>query len=149
MRRQAGRAVRLLRRLIEATLEPLIVVAIASGVELGLRFTTLPRVARLLGLPLALGGASPATQPVVLPRRTAWRMRVVDAVMRRWPWGDTCLRRSLVTGHRLRSLGPVLRLGVRDVVTHQLAAHAWLEIDGGSLDPEADAYAPLVRGRFW
>jgi hypothetical protein len=139
--------VRALKRLVRTLLEPFVVVAVAAAVELGLRFSTLPRLARMVGVPLDLDHAEPATGPVVLPRRTAWSMRVVDVVMRSWPWGDTCLRRSLVAGHRLRDLGPVLRLGVREGALDRPDAHAWLELQGGSLDPAAGRFSPLVRGR--
>jgi hypothetical protein len=146
VKRQAVRVLRALKRLARALIEPFVVVGVASAVEVGLRFWTLPRLARLLGVPLDLDRTEPATRPVVLPRRTAWSMRVVDGVMRRWPWGDTCLRRSLVTGHRLRDLAPVLRLGVRDAARDRPDAHAWLELQDGSLDSTASRFAPLVRG---
>ena len=53
----------------------------------------------------------------------------LEWVLRRWPFGDTCLRRGLVTGFFLRRRSPVLRLGLmRDGVT----SHAWVEAEGCS-----------------
>lgn len=80
---------------------------------------------------------------VVLPRRTKTPVRVCCAVASAWPAGDTCLRRCLLLGHRLRQLDPVLRIGVRRDQDAAFAAHAWLEIDGVALDPASAGYAVL------
>jgi hypothetical protein len=61
--------------------------------------------------------------------------------MPRWPFGDTCLRRCLVLGQRLRHLDPVLRIGVAVGGDGSWSAHSWLEIGGRSLDVEAEKYA--------
>lgn len=67
------------------------------------------------------------------------RVHAVDAVLRRWPAGDTCLRRCLVLGHRLRSLQPRLRLGAVARDDGRLGAHAWLVVAGVALgDPLED-----------
>ncbi|GAA5114944.1 lasso peptide biosynthesis B2 protein [Haloechinothrix salitolerans] len=90
----------------------------------------------------------PRAGDVVLPRRTRTPVRACCAVASVWPGGDTCLRRCLLLGHRLRELDPVLRIGVRRAAA-TFGAHAWLEIDGVPLDPAALHYAALgnVRGR--
>ncbi|TDE07478.1 lasso peptide biosynthesis B2 protein [Jiangella asiatica] len=114
---------------------------VALVVEVGLRVTTLPRLARLLGAPLRTddGGdlmppSTPARLGPSLTPATRRRLRAVRRVLRHWPFGDTCLRRALVSGHVLRRLRPVLRVGVAKV-DGRIQAHAWLEIDGVSLDP--------------
>jgi Transglutaminase-like superfamily len=112
------------------------------AVELGLRLMGLPRLLRLLDLQMSTDGTAARAGHPVLPVWARRRMRNVDRCMSRWPAGDTCLRRALVSGQRLRTLGPVLRLGVRLQDT-QVHAHAWLEIDGQSLDPHTEGFAPL------
>ena len=60
---------------------------------------------------------------------TAWRL------LRHPPFNGTCLRRALVGAYFLHDREPLLRIGVtkKDGV---VAAHAWLEVDGVSLDPD-------------
>jgi hypothetical protein len=137
VRRVLGRTWRSIR---ESVMVPLVAVA----VEVGLRVATLPTVAARLGVRLELDAVDQAHRTAVLPRWTAPTLRATDRVMRHWPWGDTCLRRSLVLGHRLRRLSPVLRLGVRSG-DERPEAHAWLELSGGTLDPDAATFEPLVR----
>ncbi|WP_158602897.1 lasso peptide biosynthesis B2 protein [Jiangella rhizosphaerae] len=113
-------------------------VVIAATVEAGLRVMRLPRLAAWLGAPLGLELESPlmpadggTTRLTAAERR---RLRAVWRVLRHWPFGDTCLRRALVSGHVLRRRRPVLRVGVAKI-EGRIQAHAWLEIDGVSLDP--------------
>lgn len=120
-------------------------VVAAAGVavvaEVGLRTTTLPRIARLLGVPLRLDGdddVMPAATRLRLSPVALRRLRATRRVMRHWPLGDTCLRRALVSGQRLRRLDPVLRVGVAKI-DGKIQAHAWLEIDGVALDPAGAA----------
>lgn len=138
IKRRAGR----LRRQVR---EPVMVVALAGLVEVGVRCGRLPPLARLLGVELRLDGASPAATRALLPWWTVESVRATDALYRRVPLEGTCLRRALVLGHRLRRLSPVLRIGVRpaDPPETGIQAHAWLEIDGASLDPSAARYATL------
>lgn len=111
---------------------------IAATVEVGLRVARLPRLAAWLGAPLGLEQESPlmpaggATARLSATERR--RLRAAWRVLRHWPFGDTCLRRALVGGHVLRRRKPVLRVGVAKV-EGRIQAHAWLEIDGVSLDP--------------
>lgn len=123
---------------------PAVVVALGVlvVVEIGLRTTTLPRLARVLGVPL---GADTDTAPVesppgrlVLTHRDRVRLRATRRATRRWPFGDTCLRRALVSGRLLRPRRPTLHLGVA-LVDGDVAAHAWLVMDGHSLDPAGSA----------
>lgn len=110
---------------------------VALFVEASLRTTDLRTTARRLGVSLpAFVPPYPVTSndeglPVWAGRR-GW---VAVRLMRRWPFGDTCLRRSLVLGQRLAVLHPQLHLGVTKE-NGALNAHAWLEVGGLVLDTE-------------
>lgn len=120
------------------------VLLVAGVVEIGLRTMSLPRLARLLGL--RMGGDGPtAAEPVAQPdpaavRRIRRSFRATDRVLRRWPFGNTCLRRALVLGHLISGLEPTLCIGVRRDETRALVAHAWLTVAGFPLDPTAAHY---------
>jgi hypothetical protein len=107
----------------------------ATAVEVGLHRTPLPRLAARLGVPLGLDaspdrhGFQSETQFGTDEVRRA--MAATAFVLRRWPAHDTCLRRSLVTGHLLRAKGPQLRLGVGPGEPGPVA-HAWIELPGGT-----------------
>jgi hypothetical protein len=119
--------------------------AVAFVVELGLSMSTLPRLTKLFGIRLA-GEANdePTGQaPEVAPEWFRRRSAAVHRVLRHWPFGDTCLRRSLVLGQRIRRLDPVLVIGVRHDEHGNLAAHAWLAVGGVALDTLAEQYVPL------
>lgn len=118
----------------------------ASRVEWGLRRRTLPATAGALGVALFAGGL-PSDRTPAPPERLAlppwaWRRaRIAFIIMRRWPFGDTCLRRALVMGNRLARLAPELVIGVRPAATTRgVDAHAWLRIGGVDLDPLASEY---------
>jgi hypothetical protein len=120
---------------------------VAAAVEIGLRTLRLPTLARLMSTPLADDGGMPSrvVERFPLPPHLIVRLRAVRRVMRHWPFGDTCLRLALVSGQRIREMRPQLRVGVAKDAAG-VRAHAWLEIDGVSLDPEApDAYAVVER----
>lgn len=114
------------------------------AVEGFLRTVDLPTACRLLAVDLDVASRAPAaTVPAVLPRGLRRAVRAHLAVLSRWPMGDTCLRRSLLLGRRLRRLHPVLRIGVTRDTGGGFAAHSWLEIGGRTLDPGAAAFTPL------
>ncbi|MGD9751180.1 MAG: lasso peptide biosynthesis B2 protein [Acidimicrobiia bacterium] len=142
--RSAALHFRLLGWRTRASLLPLC--ASALLVEIGLRTMNTARVARLCGVPLTLTSAGPPPSDPVRSALPTWARReldLVESLMRHWPLDNTCLRRCLVAGRRLRPLGPSLRLGVaRD--SGVLRAHAWLEIDGRPLDPASAIYNPLA-----
>jgi hypothetical protein len=112
---------------------------LALLIEAGLRVVPLPRLAQLLGVPLAL---KKTREPVSSPRQlrltriegelldSAWR------ILRHQPFNGTCLRRALIGGHILRRYDPRLLIGVTKR-SGQVKAHAWVEIRGISLDPDA------------
>lgn len=124
--------------------EALRALPVLAFIEFGLRTGELPRLCRRLGLPLDLdSGAPPATSAVMLPRGTRHAVRGSALAVAHWPGGDTCLRRCLALGHRLRGLGPVLRIGVGRRADGTFTAHSWLELDGATLDPAAAGFASL------
>ena len=121
---------------------------VAVVVEVGLRLTTLPRLARALGTPLAvddLDAYAERADAVLLPRWAVLRMNAARRVLRHWPFGDTCLRQALVCGWLVRRLRPALQLGVAKV-DGQVRAHAWLIVSGTVVDPRraVSSYQPLA-----
>ena len=113
-------------------------------IELSLRMSDLPTTCRRLGLALDLDSGVPAaSQAVVLAGRSRRVLRGALIVASHWPAGDTCLRRSLLLGHRLRRSGPVLRIGVKRGSDGAFVAHSWLELDGATFDPSAVDFAVL------
>lgn len=121
--------------------------AVAVTVELSLRRSTLPDTARRLGIELDLSGGPSAdaadAAPPTLPVTARRNVRTVENVVGRWPFGDTCLRRCLVLGQRLRRLHPVLVVGARRTSDGAVAAHSWLVVGGRSLDPTAADFLAL------
>lgn len=75
-----------------------------------------------------------------LVRRIRRAARAIDRILRRWPFGDTCLRRALILGFLLRRLDPILQIGVRRDDAGDIAAHAWLVVAGTTHDPMAAQY---------
>jgi hypothetical protein len=133
----------------------LCVAAVGSVVvELGLRTMRLPRLARLLGTPLAVDGADPVVEPAadLLPDWALLRMEATRRVLRHWPFGDSCLRQALVCGWLVRRLRPRLQLGVAKV-DGDVRAHAWIVVGGAVVDPRraVSSYRPLtsVRTGAW
>ncbi|WP_235998838.1 lasso peptide biosynthesis B2 protein [Qaidamihabitans albus] len=118
--------------------------ATMTMIEAGLRTGDLPATCRRLRLRCDLASVTPpAAEPAVLPRSTRTPVLACALVVSRWPAGDTCLRRCLLVGRRLRGLDPVLRIGVRREPDGRFSAHSWLEIGGRPLDPVASRYAAL------
>ncbi len=119
------------------------VIAVTIIVEIGLHTTTLPRLARLLRVRLDVDG-HPAQDGIALdpPVMLGIRRygRAMDRVLRRWPFGDTCLRRALILGFLIRRLDPILCIGVRRDDAGEIAAHAWLVVASVTLDPTAAQY---------
>lgn len=69
-------------------------------------------LARYLGIRLGLDGHSTPEarqpDPVVLGQ-VGLAANAVNRMVRRWPFGDTCLRRALILGFLIRHLDPALR----------------------------------------
>lgn len=126
---------------------------VAVAVEIGLRVTTLPRLARILGIRLAHDepestpgwvSAEQAAPPTV-PAWAKRRLKATRRVLRRWPFGDTCLRQALVSGQRLRRLDPTLHVGVAKL-DGEVRAHAWIVVGRVVVDPlrAASGYLTLA-----
>jgi hypothetical protein len=114
-------------------------------VEGGLRVSDLPSVCRRLGIRLSGATTSDDDRPQLMSRRVAtdaWT--IVRQVSRRWPWGDTCLRRCLVLGAVLAPAQPTLVLGVRKSQDGDFGAHAWLEFGGVPIDPSSSDFSRLA-----
>ncbi len=103
----------------------------ATIVEFGLRYLTLPRLSKALGLRLTFdtsevenleATATPRSQLSATQRQKAW---AVDRLYACWPFPDTCLRRALVIGFRVRREQPLLRIGAP--TEGEFIAHAWVE----------------------
>jgi hypothetical protein len=118
--------------------------AAAVAIEVGLHVTSLPRLARRLGVRLDFDAAGP--RPLPAPdrdARTASAIRLAARLAGSWPTDARCLRHALLLGHLLRDHDPVLRIGVAKE-NDQVAAHAWLEIDGVAVTPPSH-FRPLKR----
>lgn len=156
---------RRVRHAAGAVRETALALAVAVAVETGLRVTTLPRLCGLLGVRLGIepgragaadgaagesphGTRIPAADPsgavAILPVGARARVAACNRVMGVWPFGDTCLRRCLLLGQRLRRLDPVLRIGVHaDGPAGRPGAHSWLEIGGLPLEAGVERFALL------
>jgi hypothetical protein len=119
------------------------ILAVAMRIEHSLRHEALPATVRRARIRFATTGESALGQ-MALPAWARRRMALVQAVLRRGPVDDTCLRRALVAGHRLAALDPELVIGVRPDGA-SVEAHAWLRVDGCDLDVlgrEFEAFVP-------
>ena len=143
----------MLRRLLRLRRDPgarqlVPVVCTAVAVEVALRLVALPRLAAAVGSPVCLNpeAGEHADPAVLLGPADAARLRAVQILMRRWPFGarGPCLRHALVAGRLLRHRQPHLVLGaMRD--ERGATAHAWLLVDGVALDADAERWTPLLR----
>lgn len=129
-----------LRDIVQAV----VILAVAARIEWALHRSSLPRCAELARVQLVDGEQGPQLPVAPLPQWAHRRLRMVELQMRYWPFGNTCLRRALVAGHRLSALEPVLVIGVRPSAdVRDVDAHAWLRVGGLDLDPAARHYLPL------
>ncbi len=119
--------------------------------EVGLAVVSLPRLATLMGVPLASdrdvaiaeADNDEALETLTPPEQLAhW---AVDWVLARWLFDGTCLRRSLAFGWFIRRRRPVLRLGMID--DEGTVAHAWVEAEGQIFDATAVTGSFTVPGR--
>lgn len=136
---------RMVQGLLRSGYELGVAVSLLLVIEASLRLTTLPVTCRRLRVRLDLDGVAPPRGGPSLPRWALPRVRAARIVSARWPAGDTCLRRCLLLGNRLRDLEPVLRIGVRRHGSGAFGAHSWLEIGGLALDIGAADFAALGR----
>lgn len=117
-------------------------------IEACLHTTSVPRLARTLGVPLQ---TEPLNEPLRvvsvwrLGPRDAARYRAVQLVAAAWPCRarGVCLRLALVAGYMLRRRSPNLHLGVASF-NGDTTAHAWISVDGLLFDPAAKDYVCLT-----
>jgi hypothetical protein len=64
--------------------------------------------------------------------------------------GATCLPQSIVLARRLRNRGlnPSVRIGVADLPTIGMAAHAWVELNGKPVGEDASSFASFGVEEF-
>lgn len=110
--------------------------------EAQLRCRQLPDVARRFGAPLALDERPPppefSDEHLTMSQ---WNdLIAVQRACKRWPFGDTCLRRALAFAPTMVAQAPQLRVGVARLPGGEFGAHAWLEFQAFSvgLDPLID-----------
>ncbi len=119
---------------------------IAAKVELLLKFRPLDVAAKKLGVVISWqsnssGSVSPQPSNSYFVRN---HLANVDSIMRRWPFGDTCLRRSLILGKLLAGFNPKLLIGV-GTQDSKILAHAWIESDVGNFYvDESDTQSMVV-----
>lgn len=129
---------RLLALPLRLKFELLWLLALIAFIESGLRLIGLNRVAKILGVHLGFDNStSTSAYDLSLSNRERERLELGLRMLRRGPFNGTCLRRALLAGYILRSHAHAVRVGVRSV-DGNIAAHAWLVVDGVSLDPDAD-----------
>jgi hypothetical protein len=129
----------------EEKLELLQLIVLAIGAEAAVRLVPLPRLTRQLGI--GLGDHAPGTgapRGAISHRTIDRRAASVDRFYRAWPREDSCLRRALVLGFRVRAAHPVMQIGVAKE-DDRVRAHAWIEVDGRVVGDESGDYAPLRR----
>ncbi len=112
-------------------------VAVLAVVEMLIRWVSLPRLSRMLGIRVNLAPVRSELEQFridELSPRDRRQLRCTRRVADVWPLSKgPCLRRSLVAGHLLRRHHPAIRLGVAGRGDDVLA-HAWLEIDDRPLE---------------
>ena len=123
--------------------QALAILVVAARVEYSLRRRDLPTTAARFGVQLgsSTSEVGPTTRREPLPRWAIRRARLTLILLRWWPYGDTCLRKSLVIGNRLASLSPQLFIGIRTSSDEgSISAHAWLKVSGIDIDPTSANY---------
>jgi Transglutaminase-like superfamily len=132
-----GRLLRVLRMPPPEILTTLHVMVVLVVVESLVRWVSLPRLSRMLGVRVNLAPSRLDLQQIDLtdlPARARRQLRCTRRVADAWPFSrGPCLRRALVTGHLLRDLDPSVRLGVAGT-GDTIHAHAWVEIDDRPLE---------------
>ena len=141
-------------RLLRFLRRPQLLVAVGESVlllataEVSLRLADLPRVARWFGATLEFTDNAPglAVETLDISLSERQRLAVLSRVAQRWPLAPhgACLRHSLSAAYVVRSRGPRLRLSVGRTSPGDIAAHAWIEVDGTAVTDPGD-FEPLAR----
>jgi hypothetical protein len=109
--------------------------ALVMVIEVLLRSQSVDRASRWLKAPLFDGNEGSDWPPLDLSGLTERERRLLGAlawVQRAWLFDGTCLRRALAAGWVLRRRRPHLCLGLTG--SQEVLAHAWLVLEGCSLD---------------
>ncbi|HVY27472.1 MAG TPA: lasso peptide biosynthesis B2 protein [Polyangiaceae bacterium] len=115
-----------------------------AAVRVGLHICSLRQLATIMGL--SVGDAAVA-QSLCTQAEALAVARCVRGVLARWPSQSECLVGALAAGCLLRRQRPQLLIGVRGRAP-QIAAHAWLEVNGARLHiTDADVNADFVALR--
>jgi hypothetical protein len=105
------------------------VLCLLGAAEMGVRFVSLPLLARRFGLSVGdieLSRCSSAYPK--LSRRELRNLRILARLAPHWPFcKGPCLRHALVAGRLLRRHGPVLRIGA-SLDGGDVLGHAWVEV---------------------
>lgn len=115
-------------------------------IEVGLRRTSLPALARRLGIRVQTDPTTPVLGAPELSSRERADVDAARRLIRRWPAEAVCLRRALLIGYALRGRRPVLAIGA---ARHdgQVHAHAWIQVDGVVVEERSVEHVPLRRAR--
>ena len=128
--------------------EFLLVGVLALGAEIAVKLVPIQRLTRFLGIALVDDGDRVDHVPrrrSICPLDAAGvdaRTRLVDQLYRSWPRKNSCLRRALVLGFRIRGANPVLLIGVAKE-DGKIRAHAWIEVDDQVIGERGGDFAPL------
>jgi len=117
---------------------------VAARIERSLAAEQLDQTARRFGAGLALSAPPDAAAPLALSHEEHKQLAIAARVLECAPLDGTCLRRALVFADILRDRAPLLRVGVAKE-SGEVTAHAWLELDGASLDPMALEHFTVLR----
>lgn len=114
---------------------------VASKMEWSIRAEGIERSIERAGARVATQAES--AEPVgSIPGWAVRRARLVNRVYRYWPFGDTCLRRSLVIAQRLSPLKPSIVFAAR-MENEALTAHSWVRVRGVDLEDNPERYQIL------
>ncbi len=132
---------------LAAKLGYLRLILLAVVLELAVRVVPIGALAKWLRVKTKWTPDQPKGRRAEMTPAEILRVRRTVQLMRRWPFADgACLRQALMVSVILRRHHPVLCLGVKSSASPTLA-HAWVEMDGGTIGNPGD-YVPFTqRGR--
>jgi hypothetical protein len=123
-------------------------VLLLASAEVSVRLVDLSRAAQWFGATLEFTETPPslAIDTLAMSPSERRRLAALGRVARRWPLAPrgACLRHSLAAAHVVRSRDPRLRLSVGRTSPGQIAAHAWIEVNGTAVTDPGD-FEPLAR----
>jgi Transglutaminase-like superfamily len=147
LRGSAGVARAWLRLPLSSKAAAVYATVLVVAVEILIHVSSVDQASQWLRVPLDGStdvGELPALDASALSARERELLGALGSVQRRWLFDATCLRRALASGWILRRHRPRLCLGLAR--SEEALAHAWLIVDGHSLDglPGATLFRPLA-----